>query len=1079
MTARSLLSAGFTLTHAGLLLLLVGWGVWHLRKDRGAALCALFVLIWTDLVCTALVLSCFSSLGNRFAYVGVSLTIAAIMATFVSRHLATCRVSSASDVADETVGSPFDKIASGVFWLAILGVVMPTAMICAGYDPNNYDSVAYRLPRAFLYIAQGMLSHPPIGDFRMQFYPFDTTLGYLAFAIHGLAGRWMNLFGFVTWLMGGVAVGRAAQEFGAARTARLFAATLYLTAPAVMVSASSGNDDLIAGVPLLIGLIFAARWWRSSNAADAALAAMGFGLSAGSKLHLPFLLPVAALFCAMLLYRMSARGRLRQFLRGRFLQIGLAACIMATLFLPALVINVVESGHATPDIPNFQNRPFSPAIAGVNTLVDSASLFLAPVPDLDLDPSAERRKALYDSFNTFGNRYLFPWIPPHLDFSNTPYYHFEGIASADGYLGVWDQSAWLGFIPWLLATVVIFALPEGLLRSNSVSGRLRSAAFWFAVAFFGWHLARCFSIKYVGGQGIYYAFILAFAAPALAWLWAGNGIDRRGRVLLRLAGIVVLGTNLVSAVNALAFNYQRNIPDLLRAQHFDPRPSDVDADLKDALAASHHTLIAFTQWELPLFDFMTAQPKARYALTSSLPAAAVSGYDLSLTFERTRAEYGEVPVQFAHDDRDRLSLLGTMLSAYGEQRGFGHNSHGPDSPPHVIGSYQAGKDGGGIEFVSGWAPSEPTQRSSSGDGSVLAFDLPPQEIACALDLRAETSGVQNISVTLNGEPAGSLERDSTGPEQSLVVPLPDSMMIPGQRNTVSFTYDRPDVVQPGARSLVLDEAAVTCRHALSDITPRNWNVIFSYSADKNAENVSFESGWSVSERTHRWSDGPESQISFRLPAASRACTFQAVGITAGTQTITAVLNGHTLDPIHLQAWFPGSPFEMSFPDEFINAAERNSVVFRYDHTEAAGGRNLALGLIRASLRCRKGDVATVTQLESLRPNGFAVLALDESRNGNGGVTRVTLNRIEGIAPEEEFSAAISLLSSSGAMLFESAPRRRPFGQAFEIPGAPREGSLKVTLTRVDRTEIEASVYVPIAVGTPLPLDLRRFVDISQ
>src|SRR5262247_4037544 len=64
------------MSHLTALVGVLASAIWPMRRDLSAAICALFLLIWTDLVCTGLILSCFGQLGDRAAYVAVSLGLA-------------------------------------------------------------------------------------------------------------------------------------------------------------------------------------------------------------------------------------------------------------------------------------------------------------------------------------------------------------------------------------------------------------------------------------------------------------------------------------------------------------------------------------------------------------------------------------------------------------------------------------------------------------------------------------------------------------------------------------------------------------------------------------------------------------------------------------------------------------------------------------------------------------------------------------------------------------------------------------------------------------------------------------------
>jgi hypothetical protein len=257
-------------------------------RYRAADIAATFLLLWADLVCTGLALSPSASLGNLPAYLTVSLTIAVVIAIARNYLDGTGSEPGSAVDADRDPGRPIVTI---LLSLVIAAVILPTVVICYFYEPNNYDSLAERIPKAILYIGQGSVLPPDTGDFRITSYPFDIALVYVWPALFDLGGAWFNLFSVTTWLVGGIAVHQFARDIGASRTAALFSAALFLTAPAVLISASSTNDDLIAGVPLLIGAMFICRWWRSGRTIEVVLGAIGFGLSAGVEAPLPLLRP--------------------------------------------------------------------------------------------------------------------------------------------------------------------------------------------------------------------------------------------------------------------------------------------------------------------------------------------------------------------------------------------------------------------------------------------------------------------------------------------------------------------------------------------------------------------------------------------------------------------------------------------------------------------------------------------------------------------------------------------------------------------------------------------------------------------
>jgi hypothetical protein len=882
-------------------------------RYRAADICATFLLLWADLVCTGLALSPTASLGNLPAYLGVSVAIAVVMA--ISRNYLD-GTGSMPESATGMAQDPSRPIATTLLSIAIIAVILPTVAICYFYEPNNFDSVAERIPKALLYLGQGSVMPPDTGDFRITSYPFDIALVYVWPALFGLGGPWFNLFSVATWLVGGIAVHQFARDIGASRTAALFSATLFLTAPAVLISASSTNDDLIAGVPLLIGAMFICRWWKSGATTDVLLGAIGLGLSAGSKLHLPFFVPFAAMLTCALALELRSQGKLREFLKNRAAQIVLGCLIAPVLFVPIFIMNWIRIGHLTPQLPNFQNSPFSLTIAAINSAIYSAQLFLSPIPDLYFSPSQLDRRHVYDTFNRFLNDHVFYWVKPDLNYSNSPYYFFRGVTAPDAHLG--DQSAWLGFVPWLLVLTIVVGIRIG--------GRRGKFAAWLACAFFLWHLARCFLLKYVETAGIYYAYPIAMTAPALALLWDGaSKFGKLGNWLLRVACVGVLIANLISAANTFSFNNQRNIPALI-ASGFHPSHYSDSQKFASYLKASNRTFITYSRWELPYLQFMGEQRKARYFTGLTLPASPSPDYDLSIVTAREIADYGELPIKIENDDRRRLTELGGFETIYGKERAFG-------SSPHL--------------------------------------------------------------------------------------------------------FDRPKSSQ---RTALFDYAPTTDDASL------------------------FASGWSYPEGTHRWSDGPESTLRFSVPHGAENCTISVTAITAGPEQVAVSLNGHSLAAIPIKAWFPGVPFQISLPNDYLTQGEPNSLRLGFDRTSEAGGRHLALGITHIALAC------------DTPPDGHDSILLNvmEDRDGAGGLKSFWLGRVFGIDQDEAFVASADLVDASGgvAHLLSDAALGAP-SASVAVPGAPKGGWLRIHVQRRDRPEIEGTAFLPVKSGETINPDIDK------
>ena len=143
-------------------------------------------------------------------------------------------------------------------------------------------------------------------------------------------------------------------------------------------------------------------------------------------------------------------------------------------------------------------------------------------------------------------------------------------------------------------------------------------------------------------------------------------------------------------------------------------------------------------------------------------------------------------------------------------------------------------------------------------------------------------------------------------------------------------------------------------------------------------------GWSFSERTHRWSDGRESVLKFKIPRGWSGCALDATAITAGPQQTSWSLNDHEVDGLAIQGWFPGVPLRFALPDDDLMSGGVNRLVLRFEHPQQdASDRLLALGIVRLALICQNHNPAVLVDENS---TGFALLQLDEMRDSSGGLT---------------------------------------------------------------------------------------------
>ncbi len=642
--------------HAVVLLGGAALGVRRLAGSWGHKLAAAFLLIWGNLVVTALGLGFLGQLNHRRWYFAVSCSLAVVGAALSIWPRLWAR--RATDTMPEPAAdaplrpTPLVIFAVGAVLLAFAASFTISALVY----PNNTDTVAYRLPRPFLYFSQGHLGHPiQAGDFRVCYYPLNGALGYLFLAAYGLDGRFFNFPSLLCWLMAGLGVVLLARDIGASRKGALLAATVYLLSPVVLVCSMSGNDEVIAAAPLLLGILFLHRWWYTQAHADALLGALGLGLSMGTKLHWMFFFAYVPLVLGALVWHLVRAGQARSFFRQRAGQLVMIGLIAVGLSCPFLIINYLATGHPInqPDtIAAVANKPFRPRAALINTEILTAQMFLSPFPDLLISKDRAQVTDWYQRFNEFWN-WGFTWFDTSDQYA-PPWYRFRGVALLNDCERYTEYSLWIGFTPYLLLLAV------GCLFWVRGSRTARVAA-WLVLGFFCWHFFYAATNRYVDCAGVYYGYPLTLAAAGLAVLW-DVGATRR---LIRGAFVAVLAAHLLVAVNVYGFSLYRSLTDIV-CNHFAAKSPPVEASVTEVMRSAKEIEIVCTEWELQVFNLMTCSPGSRFHYVGAFDPQRPGA--LRLYSLPTNTSWGFVHLHYPGSSGSRLTLLGTMSTFYGPER---------------------------------------------------------------------------------------------------------------------------------------------------------------------------------------------------------------------------------------------------------------------------------------------------------------------------------------------------------------------------------------------------------------------------
>ncbi len=600
--------------HVAGLPVLTAYTVRRLFHGAATQVSAAFLLMWANLAYTALLLSLFSQLGNKWLYLGTSLMIAAATLGLVFRRPVE-PLSLTREDASSAISRPQRIFA--IFLIATLGVAAAcTLIVCLRYYPNNWDTLANRLARICFYLSHRNLFHfAAYSDFRALTYPLNCAILYLFPGTYQLDGRLWNLVSFGCWGMAALGVYLLARVAGASRLGALVAGWLCAMAPIVLCEGASSNDDVISVVPMLLGVAFGYGAIQRWNRRSAILAGIGLGLGLGAKLHWAFYIPVGVILVvfagAYALRHLTVFGARSVKWKSRLPGLSVAACIAAPLAISFLVCNYLADGRFLhPGLSrDTLNRPFRLDVARQKIWLNSAQALLSPIPDLEIHLDPVARHHTYEEFDQWTNRHWFQNVDQSPAFRMT-FYWFRGIA--DPY-GDWyfEQTMWLGFLPVLMA---IFVVAGMFLRPYPAGMSV------FFLLFAAWHLSFAAQTKYMETIGAYYSYpgVLACAGFGLAW----DALQRRKgilqRVLVGCIGAVIL-THLVFDFNLLAFNVQRNVPTALRSG-FDGESgvTQLAEPAVRAIRSAERIHIPYMHWEVLYWNFMHRNLGAIYTTGADL-----------------------------------------------------------------------------------------------------------------------------------------------------------------------------------------------------------------------------------------------------------------------------------------------------------------------------------------------------------------------------------------------------------------------------------------------------------------------------
>lgn len=589
--------------------------VWGLSKSRLGLLrggLAVFVLVWAVLIVTAQLLSLFSAINVTWLYLLASIAVT------IAMGMGLRLLPSTHQLVFSEFESPFGpllvKWVVAFLWLSTAAVLIGDLILAWGFLPANPDSTVYRFPRVYWYFSQGSLAHfSNQGEPRPQFYPFNGTIAYFPLLHFGLGPRSFSLLSLTCWLFAGLATYAFSRDLGGPPVVATANAWIILLTPNVLIQSLSTNDEIIAAAPLVIGLLFLHRWYKARQPLDALIGLIGAAISAGTKLHITFYIPLLAAVGLMFIYHYRAVwAEMRRWSSWRGIGfVAMLLAIAATFSFSFIIYNYAGSGHllAWDLAAQMQNKPFQLLPALQNIVLYAAQMVLTPIADLHIGSPIDTtyRGQHYEWFNALFAP-LFAWVNNGAAYTSAGY-RFTGINSSQAILFN-EQTVFIGFT-WVVVIMAALWLARRWADARAPWARFHIASFPV------WFLSYAASSRYIEGFTVYLAYATVVAAPAMVYAFAP--IRRAWLADIRLAVLgAVAFTHAFFAADILLTSPAKN---LFALRHAQVRPSNrgflVDPAITEEVGRAGKGVIHYAiAWGQPYWAFMAYHPEIKQYLAS-------------------------------------------------------------------------------------------------------------------------------------------------------------------------------------------------------------------------------------------------------------------------------------------------------------------------------------------------------------------------------------------------------------------------------------------------------------------------------
>ena len=185
----------------------------------------------------------------------------------------------------------------GIGWAALVAASLIFTVTTPIF---NYDSIYYHIPRVVQWSQNQSLGHFFTNDFRQTTFPINASV--IVLYIRMISGGYtlLKLMGWFSTLLSCVGVYALSKQFGFGKKASIFSMFLFFTLPMVMLQSSTTQNDIFNLSFILCAIYFLFEYIKKDQIIFIVLSGMAFGISAGSKYTVAFIIPGVIL--AMIIY---------------------------------------------------------------------------------------------------------------------------------------------------------------------------------------------------------------------------------------------------------------------------------------------------------------------------------------------------------------------------------------------------------------------------------------------------------------------------------------------------------------------------------------------------------------------------------------------------------------------------------------------------------------------------------------------------------------------------------------------------------------------------------------------------------